>query len=97
MELYRLLLVGILVLGVASIASSKTRRPLLRKPLSSPKTGCYIIAIKDKATDEQVQELLSRVIKASDNHKMYGLVQKATRAFTVKLSPYSLEMVIIAS
>ena len=70
-----------------------SRKPVLRKPAGSAKTGCYIIAIKEKATEADVQELLTRVVRASDEHKMYGMVQKATRAFTVKLSPYSLEMV----
>lgn len=90
MELFRLLLV---VLAVVSAANSKSRSPVLRKPAHSLKTGCYIIAIKEKATEEEVQALLTQVVKASDGHKMYGPVKKASRLFTVKLSPYSLEMV----
>lgn len=88
-----LLLASLLTLALVGLSSSKVRRPLLRKPDSSPKTGCYIIGIREKATEEQVQALLAAVIKVSDDHKMYGLVEKATKAFTVKLSPYTLEMV----
>lgn len=87
------LLILILAIGIVNCKSGVSRRPLLRKPVTSLKTGCYIIAIKEKATDEEVEELLATVVKASDGQKMYGLVRKATRAFTVKLSPYSLEMV----
>ncbi len=97
MEPFRLLLTSfVLILAVAGSTNGKShnhRSPLLRKPAHSPKTGCYIIAIKEKATEEEVQALLTQVIKASDGHKMYGLVKKASRLFTVKLSPYSLEMV----
>ncbi len=94
MELSRLLLATLLVIAaVSSAAYGKSRSPVLRKPAHSPKTGCYIIAIKEKATEEEMEALLTAVVKASNGHKMYGLVKKASRLFTVKLSPYSLEMV----
>lgn len=88
-----IVLLPLLISTLVQDVKCGSRKPLLRKPSGSAKTGCFIIAINEKATEAEVDELMKRVILASDEHKMFGRVQKATRAFTVKLSAYSLEMV----
>lgn len=69
------------------------RRPLLRKPRDAPTTGRYFVVLNDKATEEDMQQLAARVARVSDDAKVYGMVHKVAKAFTVKLSPYALEMV----
>ena len=69
------------------------RRPLLRKPRDAPTTGCYFVVLSDKAKEEDMQELLAKVVRVADDAKVYGMVSKVAKAFTVKLSPYALEMV----
>ena len=72
---------------------SSNRRPLLRKPSDVATTGCYMVAMKDEASQAQLDEIMMKAVKASDDAKLYGMVRKVKKMFTVKLNPYALEMV----
>lgn len=69
------------------------RSPMIRRARGVPTTGCYIVAMKDDASEEELQQVAAKAVKASDDAKLHGLVQKVKKAFTVKLNPYALEMV----
>ena len=59
----------------------------------SDKTGCYIVNLLKATTPEKFQAIMSRVLQMTDDNKIYGSVQGVAKAFTVKLSSYSLESV----
>lgn len=59
----------------------------------SDKTGCYIVNLLKETTPEKYQSVMSRVLQMTDDNKIYGSVQGVVKAFTVKLSSYSLESV----
>ena len=69
------------------------RRPVLHKPPGSPGTGCYFIVLKDKTTEEEMQQLMATVSKLSDDSKIHSIVKKISKTFTAVLSSYALEMV----
>ena len=69
------------------------RSPVIRHKRGVPTTGCYIVAMKDDTSEADLQQVLTKAVKASDDAKVHGLVQKVKKAFTVKLNPYALEMV----
>ena len=69
------------------------RRPVIRQARDVPTTGCYIVAMKDDTKEAEMQKVLTKAVKVSDDAKLYGMVQKVKKAFTVKLNPYALEMV----
>ena len=86
----------LLVLGahLASCEELRSRRsPVIRRARGVPTTGCYIVAMKDDASEQELQQAATKAAKASDDAKLHGLVQKVKKAFTVKLNPYALEMV----
>ena len=86
----------LLVLGahLASCEELGSRRsPVIRRARGVPTTGCYIVAMKNDASEEELQQAAAKASKASDDAKLHGLVQKVKKAFTVKLNPYALEMV----
>ena len=47
----------------------------------------------DDASEEQLQQAAAIAAKTSDDGKVYGLVKRLKKAFTVKLNVYTLEMV----
>jgi hypothetical protein len=63
--------------------------PLLRAPESAIKTGCYICVLHDDTSAEKFDETLQNAISYADGHKVYGSVQTVIKAFTLKLSAYS--------
>ena len=86
----------LLVLGaqLASCEELRSRRsPVIRRARGVPTTGCYIVAMKDDASEEELQQVAAKAAKVSDDAKLHGIVQKVMKAFTVKLNPYALEMV----
>ena len=88
------LLLLLVVIPLASCQEfASNRRPLLRKPSGVATTGCYMVAMKDEASEAQLDEIMMRAVKASDDAKLYGMVRKVKKLFTVKLNPYALEMV----
>lgn len=69
------------------------RSPLIRQARDVPTTGCYIVVMQDDASEDELQQMAARVVEASDDARLYGLVHRVKKAFTVKLNPYALEMV----
>lgn len=86
-------LIGISLVSCHDYGSS--RRPVIRRARDVPTTGCYIVVMKDKATEAQLQRVLTKAVRGSDDAKVYGMVRKVKKAFTVKLNPYALEMVSV--
>ena len=87
----------LLVLATVALASCQEhelkRRPVIRRARDVPTTGCYIVAMKDDTSQEELMKVLRKAVSASDDAKLYGMVQRVKKAFTVKLNPYALEMV----
>ena len=67
--------------------------PLLRAPESAIKTGCYICVLHDDTSAEKFDEILQNSISYADGRKVYGSVQTVIKAFTLKLSAYSVARV----
>lgn len=87
------LCLSLLLLLAAGARDGLCRRLVLRVPREVPTTGRYIVVLKDKTTLTELQQVLLRVLRTADDAKVYGYVEKVVKAFTVKLSPYSLELV----
>ena len=86
-----LLAMGIPLASCQEYASR--RRPVIRRARDVPTTGCYIVAMKDETSEVEMQKVLTKTVKVSDDAKLHGMVQKVKKAFTVKLNLYALEMV----
>ena len=89
----RLWLVCAAVLLALSLRATARRCPLLHAPESANKTGCYIIVLRENTSDAKVAEILQRATSVAEGNKVYGFVQSVTKAFTLKLSAYSLAIV----
>ena len=76
-----------------SVAESRRRCPVLHAASGSQKTGCYIIVLKEATSAEDFQAVLTQVVKVADSAKVYGMVQRIAKAFTVKLTSYALHSV----
>ena len=76
-----------------NVAESRRRCPVLHAASGSQKTGCYIIVLKEATSAEDFQEVLAKVVKVADSAKVYGMVQRIAKAFTVKLTSYALHSV----
>lgn len=84
----------VVVLWIQLLASCAcARRPLYRAPREAPTTGNYIVMLKDGTTKEQLRQVLARVVRMTNDGKAHGCVENVAKAFTVKLSPYMLEVV----
>ena len=70
-----------------------SRRPIIRQPTGSATTGCYSVVLKDKITEPEMEEAMATISKLSEDSRIYSIVKKVAKAFTVKLSAYSLELV----
>lgn len=81
------------VLLTLALGCAARRCPLLHAAEGANKTGCYIVVLHKETTPEKLTEIIQRATNMADGHKIYGVVQKVAKAFTVKLSPYSLNLV----
>lgn len=84
---------SLLLLLAAGAHDGFCRRPVLRVPREAPTTGRYMVVLKEKTSVAEMQQVLTRILRMSDDSKVYGYVEKVAKAFTVKLSSYSLELV----
>ena len=83
----------VLVVAVL-IALARTRRcPLLLAPDSAIKTGCYIIVLREDTSSERMAQILQRATSIAEGNMVYGVVETVSKAFTLKLSAYSLTLV----
>ena len=80
------------LLGLA-IGVSARRCPLLRAADSANKTGCYIVVLREETSQDKVLEILHKATNLAEGKKVYGFVQNVLKAFTLKLSAYSLKLV----
>lgn len=67
--------------------------PMLRLPPDSAGTGCFFIVFKEETSEGEMQHLLSTISKYAEDSRIYSIVTKVSKAITVKLSPYALELV----
>ena len=80
------------LLAVATCVA-ESRRPILRAAPNAVKTGNYVVVLRRNTTTENLQQLLSKASKHSDDAKVHRYVETVAKALTLKLSPYSLEVV----
>ena len=83
----------LLLLLAAGVRNGLCRRPVLRVPRHAPTTGRYTVVLKQNTSVAELQQVLTRVLRISDGEKVYGYVEKVTKAFTVQLPSYALELV----
>ena len=77
----------------AATCVAESRRPVLRAAPNAVKTGNYVVVLRRNTTTEKLQQLLSKASKHSDDAKIHRYVETVAKALTLKLSPYSLEVV----
>jgi len=77
----------------ATYVQCESRRPILRKPLGAAVTGCYFVVLKEKTPEDVMDQLLVTISGLAEDNKIHTVIKKIAKAFTVKLSPYALEMV----
>ena len=83
-----------LAIAFAALIRIEAKRcPILYASSESETTGCYIVVLKEATTHEKFQEIVQRAVAMTDDAKVHGAVEKVIKAFTVKLSPSSLEVV----
>lgn len=87
------LCLALLLLLAAGVRNGLCRRPVLRVPRQAPTTGRYTVVLKQNTSVAELQRVLTRVLRISDDEKVYGYVEKVTKAFTVQLPSYALELV----
>ena len=81
-------------IAFAALARADAKRcPILHASGGSETTGCYIVVLKEATTHDKFQEIVQRAVAMTDDAKVHGAVEKVIKAFTVKLSPYSLDAV----
>ena len=67
--------------------------PVLLQPPGTDTTGCFFVVLKDETSDLEMEELMQTVLEMSEDSKIHSAVKMVSKAFTVKLSNESLEMV----
>ena len=67
--------------------------PLLHAPEGANRTGCYIVVLDSTIAPEKFAEILKRATDLAEGKHVYGLVQNVSKAFTLKLSTESLNLV----
>lgn len=75
------------------LGDSRREVPLLRLPSNSEGTGCYFIVLRDKTSEEEMQHLMATISRYAEDSRIYSVVKKVSKAFTVKLSPFALQLV----
>ena len=83
----------IVCLLAAATCVAESRRPVLRAAPNAVTTGNYVVVLRRNTTNETLQRLLSKASKHSDDNRVHRYVETVAKAFTLKLSPYSLEVV----
>ena len=89
-----LCLISILCLLVLDVSvQGDSGCPVLLQPAGTATTGCYFIVLKQQTSNEEMDELMDTISQLSEDSKVHSFVKKVSKAFTVKLSPESLELV----
>ena len=89
------LCLALLLLLAAGVRNGlcSNRRPVLRVPRQAQTTGRYIVVLRENTSVAELRQVLTRVLRISNIAKVYGYVEKVTKAFTVELPSYALELV----
>lgn len=82
----------LVLLGLA-VGCAARRCPLLHAAEGVNKTGCYIVVLRQATTPEKFDEILQTATNMAEESRAYGVVRTVSKAFTVKLSAYSLNLV----
>ena len=85
--------VTLTVLLTLALGCAARHCPLLHAAEGANKTGCYIVVLHKETSPEKFTEIVQRATSMAEGHKLHGLVKNVTKAFTVKLSAYSLNLV----
>ena len=91
-SMQELRVVCVCLLAVATCAA-ESRRPILRAAPTAVTTGNYVIVLRRSTTIETLHHLLLKASKHSDDSKIHRYTETVAKAFTLKLSPYSVEVV----
>ena len=83
----------IVCLLAAATCAAESRRPVLRAAPTAVTTGNYVVVLRKNTTTETLYHLLSKASKYTDDAKIHRYAETVAKAFTLKLSPYSLEVV----
>ena len=88
-------LILLLFILLPQVILAEKKCPLLKATGASEedKTGCYIVVLNNATTADKFQEILGKVLNMSEDAKVYGSVQRVAKAFTVKLSEITVEVV----
>ena len=70
-----------------------SRSALLRQPAGAATTGSYFIVLRDKTNEEEMEQTMASISKLAEDSRIGNIIKKVSKAFTVKLSPLSLELV----
>ncbi|KAL5493199.1 hypothetical protein EMCRGX_G014343 [Ephydatia muelleri] len=82
----------IVCLLAAATCAAESRRPVLRAAPTAVTTGNYVVVLRKNTTTETLYHLLSKASKYTDDAKIHRYAETVAKAFTLKLSPYSLEV-----
>lgn len=82
-----------MVLLALALGCAARRCPILHAAETANKTGCYIVVLHKETTQEKLTEILQNATSMAEGNKVYGFVQKVSKAFTVKLSDDALNKV----
>ena len=89
----KLMALWIVCLLAAATCAAEIRRPVLRAAPTAVTTGNYMVVLRRNTTMVAMQNLLSKASKHADDAKIHRYVKTVAKAFTLKLSPYTLEVV----
>ncbi len=67
--------------------------PVLLQPAGAKTTGCYFIVLREESSDEEMEEVMHTISEMSEDSQIHSAVRMVSKAFTVRLSPESLERV----
>ena len=81
------------VLLALILGSVAEQCPLLHAPEGADRTGCYIVVLDRTVAPEKFAEILERATGLAEENRVYGLVKNVAKAFTLKLSTESLNIV----
>ena len=67
--------------------------PLLLARDGAMKTGCYITMLKPETSHERMLDIVGEAQHMCDDSKLYGMVERLAKAFTMRLSKTALNAV----
>lgn len=67
--------------------------PVLLQPAGAETTGRYFVVLKPQTTNSEMDRLMQIVLELSEDSKIHHVAKIVSKAFNVKLSNTSLQMV----